>query len=248
VTTLPLPGERSIVVETWGDGPPVYLMHGWGGWRGQLGAFVDPLVAAGHRVVAIDAPSHGDAAPGAHGPGKADPGELLEALRAVVAVHGRPAGVVAHSLGCTVTAMAALDGLSADRFALIAPAVEPTSQFDAFTRLVGAGRRTRARAVTVAERIARRPFADFDVARRLPGAAVPPALVVHDVADKEVPYDVGARLAEVWPDAELLTTDGLGHQRILRDPAVVAAVVDYVTRRTPRAGALAGAEEHTRTT
>jgi pimeloyl-ACP methyl ester carboxylesterase len=33
-------------------------MHGWGGWRGQLGSFVEPLVAAGFRVIAFDVP-HG---------------------------------------------------------------------------------------------------------------------------------------------------------------------------------------------
>jgi hypothetical protein len=67
VSTVDLSGGRSVVVESWGSGPPVYLVHGWGGWRGQLGAFVDPLLARGYRVVAFDAPSHGESAPGSFG-------------------------------------------------------------------------------------------------------------------------------------------------------------------------------------
>ena len=53
VVRLPVPRGGNAVAEVWGDGPVVYLMHGWGGWRGQLGAFVAPLVAAGHRVVCL---------------------------------------------------------------------------------------------------------------------------------------------------------------------------------------------------
>ncbi|MGH8826296.1 MAG: alpha/beta fold hydrolase, partial [Jiangellaceae bacterium] len=106
VSTAELPGGRSMVVESWGEGPTVYLVHGWGGWRGQLGAFVAPLVAAGHRVVAFDAPSHGDSGPGLLGTGKSLGPELADALRAVVDQHGAPSAMVAHSLGCVTTALA----------------------------------------------------------------------------------------------------------------------------------------------
>src|SRR5678816_1021873 len=44
----------------WGVGPTVLLVHGWEGRGSQLGAFVEPLVAAGMSVVAFDAPGHGD--------------------------------------------------------------------------------------------------------------------------------------------------------------------------------------------
>ena len=37
------------------------------------------------------------------------------------------------------------------------------------------------------------------------------------------------QIAAAWPSVHLVSTDGLGHQRILRDPSVVSNVVDYVT-------------------
>ena len=40
----------------------------------------------------------------------------------------------------------------------------------------------------------------------------------------------GVQLADAWPIADLHSTDGLGHQRILRDPDVIAEVVDFVGR------------------
>jgi hypothetical protein len=51
-----------LVGWTWGEGPPVLLMHGWEGRAAQLGAFVGPLVAAGLKVVGYDAPAHGESA------------------------------------------------------------------------------------------------------------------------------------------------------------------------------------------
>src|SRR4051794_26198605 len=61
-------GGGTVAGQVWGDGPPVYLVHGWAGSGDQLGAFVGALLARGRRVVAFDAPSHGRSAPGRHGP------------------------------------------------------------------------------------------------------------------------------------------------------------------------------------
>src|SRR5262249_40138903 len=67
---LPGPGPSSIVTEAWGEGPAVYLLHGWGGDRTSWHRFVGPLTRAGFRAVTLDAPGHGDSGPGAYGPGR----------------------------------------------------------------------------------------------------------------------------------------------------------------------------------
>ncbi|GAA4214130.1 alpha/beta fold hydrolase [Actinocatenispora rupis] len=231
-STLTTPKGVRLAVETWGapDAAPVYLVHGWGGWRGQLGPYVAPLVAAGRRVVAFDVPSHGESGPGMLGPRRATAAEFTEALVAVTAAYGRAAAIVAHSLGCATTVRAVADGLAADRLALVAPVADPLERIGDFTRLLGAGDRTRVALVERLERWAGRPAADFTVADLPARRSMPPCLVVHDRDDKEVPYGGGRDLAESWPGAELVSTDGLGHQRILRDPEVVATVTAFVTR------------------
>jgi pimeloyl-ACP methyl ester carboxylesterase len=50
-----------------------------------------------------------------------------------------------------------------------------------------------------------------------------PALVIHDLADFDVPWEEGERYARFWPDARLLSVHGLGHHKIVNDPGVVAA-------------------------
>jgi hypothetical protein len=60
-------------------------------------------------------------------------------------------------------------------------------------------------------------------------------LVVHDRDDPEVPLAAGSAVAEAWR-ARLDVTSGLGHRRILRDEAVVSAVVEFVTGKLARCG------------
>jgi pimeloyl-ACP methyl ester carboxylesterase len=228
VTTLPLSGDRRVAVETWGDGPPVYLVHGWGGWRGQLGAFVEPLVARGHQVVAFDAPSHGGSGPGRHGPRRTNGLEMMEALEVVVGTYGPPAAIVAHSLGAATTAWSIRDGLSApERLALIAPTIGPVPHIRTMAGLLGFTDRTRQAMLRNVEKMFNRPIGDFDMLTV--GAGMPPTLIIHDRRDKEVVFSQAEQIAAAWPSAQLVSTDGLGHQRILRDPGVVTRVVDFVS-------------------
>lgn len=221
-------GGRRVAVETWGSGPPIYLVHGWGGWRRQLDAFVEPMVEAGFSIIAHDAPSHGESGPGHHGRHRTHGGEMMDALDAVVATFGRPHAIVAHSLGCAITARAIADGLSAPkRLGFVAPTTGLLPHLHATTRLLGVTERTESAILRRVETMVGRPITDFD-ALTLPGP-MPPTLIVHDYCDEEVPHAEAARLAATWPSAELHSTDGLGHRRIHRDADVVKRIINFVT-------------------
>ncbi|HVX46498.1 MAG TPA: alpha/beta fold hydrolase [Mycobacteriales bacterium] len=217
---------RSVAVEAWGAGDPVYLVHGWGGWRGQLGGFVTPLVEAGFRVMAFDAPGHGDSGPSGQGPGRGNGVEFVDSLRAVTAEFGLPRGVIAHSFGCATTATAIGDGLRVGRLVCVSPSVDPMTNIRAVAQAFGIGPRVLDRLPKRIERLAGRPLSDFDP-RTVTGRR-PPTLVIHDRRDKEVPYAEGAAFGASWPTAELISTDGLGHQRILRNPGVIDRAVGFL--------------------
>ena len=57
----------------------------------------------------------------------------------------------------------------------------------------------------------------------------PPLLVIHDRDDHETSWQDGVDIASRWPIATLQTTTGLGHNRILRDSAVVESVTRFVS-------------------
>ncbi len=230
VERVTVAGGRTIVVESWGapDAPAVYLVHGWGGWRGHLGALVQPLVDEGFRPVAIDAPGHGDADDGMFGPRRGTVMEMIAALEAAVAAFGPAAGVVAHSLGTTVAARALRDGLAADRLVLLAPNPAFGDLVTQLARTLRLNARTTASLRRALEEITERPIDDFDLVPMGADGTLPATLVVHDRDDQEAPHAVGAALAATWPRTRLVTTEGLGHYRVLRSPEAVDAAVAHV--------------------
>jgi pimeloyl-ACP methyl ester carboxylesterase len=226
---------RTVVGEAWGEGPVVYLVHGWGGWRWQLEAFVGPLVEAGYRVVTFDAPGHGDSDPGPWGPGRGSILESAGALAAVVAANGPAHAVVAHSLGATAAAFTLGRGLPVGRMVFVAPMADPLPYTRTFAGRLGFGERVRTRLAVRLERRIGLPMSAFDVPAMAGKLATPPLLLVHDRQDAETSWSDSAAIAKTWPDARLVSTAGLGHRRILHAPAVVAEVTGFVAR-PPGAG------------
>ena len=224
---------RTIAGEAWGDpeAATVYLVHGWGGWRWQLDGFVEPLVAAGFRVVAFDGPSHGESDPGPEGPGRSTILELADALTAVVADRGPAHAIVAHSLGATATAYALDHGLEAGRLAFVSPMADPLPYTRTFAGRLGFGERTRTRLVARIERRVGTSMAAFAVPAMADRFATPPLVLVHDRQDTETAWSDSAAIARSWPGARLVSTTGLGHRRILRAPAVVAEVTRFVAEQ-----------------
>ena len=203
----------------WGAGPVVYLVHGWGGRGSQLASFVEPLLSRGFRVVMFDAPAHGDSDPGPAGPGRTHGVEFGKALDAVFARFGPADAVVAHSLGAISTYLTLRFGwLSTRRLVLLAPMVAAEPLFDQFQRSLGFGARTRKAFDRELEEFVGIPMAEFDATYQAARVDPVPTLVVHDRGDRQTPYADAARLVASLPDARLVTTDGLGHRRILDGP------------------------------
>ncbi|MFC4944090.1 alpha/beta hydrolase [Pseudonocardia sp. GCM10023141] len=218
---------RMLYSTVWGAGPPVYLVHGWGGRSEQLGGFVAPLVAAGHRVVAFDAPAHGASGPGRFGATSTIP-EFASALHAAVLAHGRPHAVIAHSMGATATAFALREGVRPGRLVLLAPMGDPRAMLGAFADQLGLGTRVRAGLERSVQHRIGLPFEAFDVAATAGVVAVPPTLVVHDRGDREVASAESRTIAAAWPGSRLVLTEGLGHRKLLRDAGVLEDVVGFV--------------------
>jgi pimeloyl-ACP methyl ester carboxylesterase len=245
------PLAAALAVELLGpaDGPIVYLLHGWGGWRGQFAPIGRRLAADGFRVVLVDAPNHGDSGPGALGPKTSLLPDFSRALEALIGAIGPAHAVIGHSLGAAASALALLDGVRAEKAVFIAPPSDPVEFTHVLGGMLGFGERIRARMVRIAERRTGVGLAGLALparlARRADGADraadegradLPAALVLHDANDRVVPVATGREVAESWPGARIVETSGLGHNRILRDEAVIAAVAGFLERDTDANG------------
>ena len=214
---------RLVVGWRWGSGPVVYLAHGWGSRGGRLAAFLAPLVAAGHAVVTWDAPGHG-----ASGRGMSSVPEFARALAAVVANQGTAHAIIGHSMGASATALAASWGVTARRFAFIAPAANLGRSASTFATALGVRPEVMQGLRARTEKRLRFSWEELDVPTIAAGMTAP-LLVVHDREDPTVPFSEGERIAAAWPDARLVETRGLGHRILVRDPKVVGEVIEFVT-------------------
>jgi predicted alpha/beta hydrolase family esterase len=208
----------------WGGGPPVLLVHGWEGRGAQLGSLVAPLVSRGLSVVTFDAPAHG-ASPGT----RATLSDFADAITRVGDRIGAPAGIVAHSFGALATLLAVKRGLSTKAITLVGPP-SPRERLAWFQEAFAIPDEVMAGMRRIVERRVGASFDDVEGARLAEGLSIP-GLLLHDRRDKEASWEITAAIARAWPAATLDLTEGLGHRRILQDPAVVRRVTDFVARR-----------------
>jgi pimeloyl-ACP methyl ester carboxylesterase len=235
-------GDATIHGTVWGDsGPRIYFMHGWGGRGADVAAQVPGLLARGCQVITFDGPAHGRSGPLTAGPRRTNAIELGRALAAVVAHHGPADAVIAHSLGTVAVSFALRSGeLACDRLVLLAPVIEAGGQLAAFCRHLGIGARTRGRLGREIRRHTGTDLAEFRLLGAGDRAGVRDVLVVHDRDDPIVAYQATVSHVRAWSAATLVTTGGLGHYRLLKDPSVTRVVADAIGRgavdRTPASG------------
>lgn len=217
--------DQDLAVWTWGEGPVVVLAHGWGGRAGRFSAMAGALVKSGFRAVLFDAPAHG-ASMGS----QASLPQFSQALRAVGDAVGPVHGLIGHSLGGAAVSLAMRDGLSARRAVLLAPPADVVLFSRAFVEHL----RIPARASKVMrqnlETRLRFRWEELHIPTIVRGMTAP-ALIIHDRDDPDVPYLHGEEIARAWPGAELVTTTGLGHRAVLRDPEVIRRTIGFLTER-----------------
>ncbi|NOY73548.1 MAG: alpha/beta hydrolase, partial [Gammaproteobacteria bacterium] len=209
------------------DAPKVLLMHGWNGRATQMGAFIAPLLAAGYQVIAFDAPAHG------HTPGNStDILRITDALNTVIREFSPIDSVIAHSFGAVVLTYALKQKLELRKAVCISAPAQTLDAAQAFCR----GLRLPHRATNnFFQQID--AYFDSDIWSRLSplknvATLSIPALIVHDKNDTTVPLTHGENLVNAWPGADLLVTNHLGHQRILRHPPTIEQIVSFLKKST----------------
>ncbi len=208
----------------WGEPgrPLVGLLHGWEGHGAQLGAFAAPLVTAGFRVLAFDAPGHGDS------PGDECSAPLVGRLAvAMQAQVGEFFGFVAHSMGCAAAAVAAMRGAHPRGMVFLAPPISQLDRVERMCRRMEIGPEV---AACFRAAIVRRTELSFEEASMFPVAEQAPCalLALHDPEDADTDYQQAAEFVARWRGARLVPCPGRGHVRLLSTTAVVQQSVEFI--------------------
>ena len=214
----------NVKTYAWGDGQrPVLLVHGWRSRASRYAGFVTRLLELGYSPVSYDAPAHGDS-----------DGEVASILghqriiRALEERHGPFEGVIAHSLGVPFALYAVREGVAAKRLVMISGIADFGYLADAFCAELGLGPKINREL----RRSIERGYFDGDGGiwtRFSVSTGKAELLVIHNDEDDVVdPAQAGLLLRNYGERAHFLPTTGLGHRRILSDPAVIAEAVAFL--------------------
>lgn len=221
--SLTVAGE-TIAGYRWGDraDPAVLFAHGWWSHAGRFAPLAEAVLAGGFRGVAFDAPGHGRSTGW-----RASMPEFAATMRAIGTQEGPLHAVIGHSLGGAASIFAITRGLEVSRAVAIAAPADLPAWADRFRDAFGIPPAAFARMLANLERRLDVTWDDLHIPE-LAGQLTLPGLVVHDVHDPDIPWSEARAIADNWSDAELVTTEGLGHRAILRDPAVIERVVAFL--------------------
>lgn len=213
---------QNLVVFSWGEGPTVLLVHGWNGRGTQLSEFIQPLLDRGYRVVTFDAIGHGDS-DGRH----TNLFKFGKSVQQVAQAFGPFHGIITHSMGGAATTLALAAGVATDRLVYISPPTEPRQWAQTFSRRIGFSQKTKRVFMAYLEETFGEGWRQVNT-MELESQMNTDLLLIHDVEDKETPWEGSQEIARAWPGARLALTKGLGHNRILKDESLVSQVIHAI--------------------
>ncbi|MBK8558201.1 MAG: alpha/beta fold hydrolase [Lewinellaceae bacterium] len=220
-----------LVYYTWSpntaaeDTPFVLLLHGWESNSARWHAYIPKLRKAGYRVVALDAPAHGQSQ------GREINLPLYSrAVSAFLQYYGTPYSMVGHSLGgaAVVMSMAAYQAPRAKKAVVLASFAESSRIIRNFFGLLGLQPHVQRAVLSEIKRQSGVDIEAFSVTRHATMLQDVAGLVVHDSDDQVSDLSDGEAIATAW-NAKLLTTDGLGHR--LLGAQVLNSVLDFITAK-----------------
>jgi Serine aminopeptidase, S33 len=204
-----------------GSGRLAILVHGWGGIGAQMAPLAAAIAAAGFRCVLFDALGHGQSGSGRIGFDRFgdDVAELCASLCEM------PYALIGHSAGALgMMAARYRHGLSAQHYVCLAMPLFPYVPLETLkARFHFADEQLLPLKPVLAGQFDRSwPALEAGcVFAQNPGGQL---TLVYDRADPRVRHTDADTIAALWPDARVMKTDGLGHNRILRNPEVIAAI------------------------
>lgn len=215
---LDVPGGTPLLWRDAGiDGPVVVHFHGNGEQVGHLGWLAEGFAVRGISFAAVEYPGY----PGAAGSPSED--ALLDAAQKALEYLTTKLGVaksrlvlLGQSLGSGVATAMAEKGWGT-RMVLLTP----------YTSLADVGARVLPY-VPVRLLILDR----FDSAGRAPRVTLP-VLVVHGTKDEVIPFDLGAKLAGLFPSARFMKVEGGQHNDLWERKDVSDAVMAFVQGTPP---------------
>ena len=216
---------KKIQVYTWGVGKPVLLVHGWMVRATQFQKFIPAFNAAGYQVVSFDSTGHG-----LSDGNKSHLMEFAGIIKMLSDHIGSFEMVVGHSLGGVASLHAVKNYGVTSRLVMLASPVISQEIVDEFRKKIGASKGCEGYFNQYIEKKFGHPFEHYSGSYIISDVKNIDLFLVYDENDKEVSMKNPAVMKERYPEAKVLVTEGLGHNRILKDEGVIESTLKFLDK------------------
>jgi len=215
--------NKKVVLYQYGESDKkILLSHGWSGRGTHLFKIADELIKAGYSTVSFDAPAHGKS------PGRTTiMSEFVETILEIEKQFGLFEAAVGHSLGGMSLLNAVKKGLSINRLAIIGSGDIVQNILNGFVTKLELRPSTSEQLRLHFEKKYGEEMDNYSAYKSAMEVSIP-VLVIHDKNDEEVPVEAGINIHKHLKNGELFLTEGLGHRKILGNPAVIEKVVQFI--------------------
>jgi len=217
--------NKKIMVYTYGNShKKALLIHGWAGRGTQLFSIADKLLENGFMTISFDAPAHGMSASKT-----TMMTEFIACTKFLEKKTGDFEIGIGHSLGGMVILNSVNQGLKLNKCVVIGSGDIVSDILAVFVNKLELNPK-------LVSKIRNHFYNKFNVNIDNYSGSVAasevkvPCLVIHDTEDTEVPVSCAHAIRQNLTQGELLITNGLGHNRILKDSYVINSIVEFINR------------------
>lgn len=208
-----------------GSNKKILVIHGFESTAANFDLYVEPLIQKGYEVFAFDAQAHGKS----EGKTIVLP-EYVQTLEAICRQFGPFDAYLAHSFGGLALAhlLEQMPHSQDNRVVLIAPATETVSAINNFVQLLQLNRRViQWFNLQVFETAGIDPE-HYSIKRAISHIRAN-VLWLHDKEDNITPFTDAEKVQnEQHKNVQFIVTQGLGHRKIYREPAVMQQIFDFL--------------------
>lgn len=218
---LDFEGKR-IAKYKWGSGEKVILcLHGWQSNSFRWKKYVEVLDKKKYTMICLDAPAHG------RSDGVLFNVPMYARLIQQFLEQNKVDSILSHSLGAfsTMYLLSNYPLLSPPKVIALGTPSYADSFIDEFIRVLNLSSKARRNLVTYFTNYSGLKTNDFD-SKLFAKNQKSFGLIVHDINDKEAPFEYAKEMAKIWPKSRFLGTEGFGHK--LRDDSVVQEVIKFI--------------------
>jgi pimeloyl-ACP methyl ester carboxylesterase len=215
--------DKTIMSYTYGfSRRKVLLIYGWSGRGTQLYKIADSLLENGFMTISFDAPAHGLST------GKTTMmTEFIECIKVLNEKHGNFEIGIGHSLGGMALLNSIKEGVEFKKAITIGAGDVISDIIKSFVQ------KLELKSI-IEEKIKLHFYNKFnknidDYSASVAATSVNiQTLVIHDSSDSEVPVSCAYALRQKLDKGQLLITNSLGHNRILKDNFVIKQIIEFI--------------------